>query len=191
MMKINQWLMMAGVAAVISLGTSQVVAQPSDEGKKGPEASRDGGRPGRGGFDPAQMQQRMMERYKEILEVTDDTEWKAMQPLVQKVMEGRRDVMFGGMGRSMFGRGPRGGDGGQPGDQSQQRRGMFGAPNPEADALQKAIDSKASKAELKAALDKYLASRKAKEAALDQAQADLRKVLTTRQEALATMNGLL
>jgi hypothetical protein len=193
MMKMKQWLVMAGVAAVISLGTSQVVAQPSDGGQKAPGASRDGGRPGRGGgFDPAQMQQRMMERYKEILEVTDDAEWKAMQPLVQKVMDLRREAMFGGMGRSMFGRGPRGGDNAQPGDQGQQRRGGFGGtPNPEADALQKAIDSKASKAELKAALDKYLASRKAKQAALEQAQADLRKVLTTRQEALAAMNGLL
>ncbi len=183
---------MAGVAAVISMGTSQVVAQPSDGGQKGPGGSRDNGRPGRGDFDPARMQQFMMDRYKAILEVTDDAEWKAMQPLVQKVMDLRRETMFGGMGRSMMGRGPRGGDNPAPGDQSQQRRGGFGgAPNPEADALQKAIDSKASKAELKAALDKYLASRKAKQAALEQAQADLRKVLTTRQEALASINGLL
>jgi len=138
------------------------------------------------------MQQFMMDRYKEMLEVTDDAEWKAMQPLVQKVMEGRRDTIFGGMGRGMFGRGPRGGDSAEPGDQGQQRRGGFGgAPSPEADALQKAINSKASKAELKAALDKYLASRKAKQAALEQAQADLRKVLTSRQEAIATLNGLL
>jgi hypothetical protein len=188
----KQWLVMAGVAAVMSLGTSQVVAQPSDGGKKGPDGSRDGGRPGRGDFDPARMQQFMMDRYKTILEVTDDAEWKAMQPLVQKVMDMRRETMSGGMGRSMFGRGPRGGDNPQPGDQSQQRRGVFGGtPSPEADALQKAIDSKASKAELKAALDKYLASRKEKQAALEQAQADLRKVLTTRQEALAALNGLL
>ena len=69
---------------------------------------------------------------------------------------------------------------------------MFGGtPNPEADALQKAIDSKASKAELKAALEKYVASRKAKQAELEKAQADLRKVLTPRQEAIATLNGLL
>jgi hypothetical protein len=44
---------------------------------------------------------------------------------------------------------------------------------------------------MKAALDKYVASRKAKQAALEQAQADLRKVLTSRQEAIATLNGLL
>ena len=92
----------------------------------------------------------------------------------------------------MFGRGPRGGDNAAAGgDQGQRRGGMFGTPSPETDALQKAIDSKASKAEMKAALEKYLASRKAKQAALEQAQADLRKVLTTRQEAIATLNGLL
>jgi hypothetical protein len=187
-MKINQWLVMAGIAAVIGLGTTQVVAQPNNGGQGGGRRNRGGG----GNFDPAQMQQQMMERYKEVLEVTDDTEWKAMQPLVQKVMEARRDAMSG-MGRGMFGRGGpgRGGDA-QPADQQGgQRRGFGGTPNPDAEALQKAIDSKASKSEIKAALDKYVASRKAKQAALEQAQGDLRKVLTSRQEAIATLNGLL
>ena len=191
-MRINQWLVMAGIASVMSLGASQLMAQPNNGGQGGQGGGGFGGRQGRGNFDPAQFQQRMMERYKEVLEVTDDAEWKAMQPLVQKVMDARRDT-FGGMGRGMFGRGgPRGGDNAQPPDQGQQRRGGFGgAPNPDADALQKAIDSKASKVEIKAALDKYVASRKAKQAALEQAQADLRKVLTSRQEAIATLNGLL
>jgi hypothetical protein len=181
----NQWLMVAGIASMMSLGANQVVAQPNNGGQGG------GGRQGRGNFDPAQMQQRMLERTKETLEVTDDAEWKAMEPLVTKVMDLRRQS-FGGMGRGMFARGPRGGDNPPPADQGQQRRGgMFGTPSPEADALQKAIDSKASKAEMKAALEKYQASRKANQAALEQAQADLRKVLTTRQEAIATLNGLL
>ena len=128
-----------------------------------------------------------------MLEVTDDAEWKAMQPLVQKVADLRRETTFGGMGRGMFGRGgPGGGGNAQSADQGQQRRwGGAGAPSPEADALLKAIESKASKAELKAAMDKYLAARKVKLAALQQAQDDLRKVLTTRQEALAMTNGLL
>jgi hypothetical protein len=194
MMKINQWLVMAGVAAVMSLGASQLVAQPSNGGQTGPGEGGSGGRSGRGNFDPAQMQQRMLDRYKDVIEVTDDAEWMVMQPLVQKVMDGRRDAIFGGMGRGMFGGGrTRGGGSPPPADQQgQPRRGGFGgAPSPEADALQKAIDSKASKAEIKAALDKYVASRKAKEAALEQAQADLRKVLTSRQEAIATLNGLL
>jgi hypothetical protein len=181
-MKMNQWLVMAGVTAMMSLGTSQLVAQPNG----GP-----GGPGGPGNFDPAQMQQRMLERFKEMLEVTNDDEWKAIEPRVTKVMEARRDSMSG-MGRGMFGRGPRGGDNAQPGGQGQQRRGgMFGTPSPEAEALQKAIDSKASKAEMKAALEKYVASRKTKQADLEKAQAALRELLTPRQEAIATLNGLL
>ncbi len=168
MMRLNQWLIAGSIAAVLCMGTNKLAAQ------------------GRGNFDPAQFQQRMMERYKEQLEVKDDTEWKAIQPLVQKVMDARMAVGFGG--RGMFGRGPRGG-GDQGGDQ--QRRPSFGPANPEADALQKAIDSKASNAEMKAALAKYLESRKAKQADLEAAQAKLRAVLTPRQEAIACMSGLL
>jgi hypothetical protein len=178
----NQWLLLAGVASVMSLGTSQLVAQPNG----GP-----GGGPGGRNFDPAQMQQRMLERYKELLEVTNDDEWKAIEPRVTKVMEARRDTM-GGMGRGMFGRGPGGGGNPPGGDQGQPRRGgMFGTPSPEAEALQKAIDSKASKAELKATLEKYVASRKTKQADLEKSQAALRELLTPRQEAIAALNGLL
>jgi len=175
---------MAGVAAVMSLGANQVVAQPDNGGPGG------GGRQGRG--DPAQRQQRMMERLKTDLEVTDEAEWKAMQPLVQKVADLGREIGSDRM-RGMFGRGgPRGGDNAQSGDQGRPRGGgFFGTPSAESEALQKAIESKASKAEMKAALEKYVAWRKAKLAALEQAQADLRKVLTTRQEAIATLNGLL
>ena len=181
-MRMNQWLLLAGVASVMSLGTSQLVAQPNG----GP-----GGGPGGRNFDPAQMQQRMLERYKELLEVTNDDEWKAIEPRVTKVMEARRDTM-GGMGRGMFGRGPGGGGNPSGGDQGQPRRGgMFGTPSPEAEALQKAIDSKASKAELKAALEKYVASRKTKQADLEKSQAALRELLTPRQEAIAALNGLL
>ncbi len=169
MMKLNHWLIAGSIAVVLSAGANKLAAQ------------------GRGNFDPAQFQQRMMDRYKEQLEIQDDTEWKAIQPLVQKVMDARMAVGFGG--RGMFGRGPRGGGGDQGGNQPQ--RPSFGPPNPEADALQKAIDSKASNAEMKAALAKYLESRKAKQADLEAAQAKLRAVLTPRQEAIACMSGLL
>jgi hypothetical protein len=62
---------------------------------------------------------------------------------------------------------------------------------PEAEALQKAIDEKSSNAELKAALAKYTEARKAKQEQLKAAQEDLRKLLTPRQEAIASLNGLL
>jgi hypothetical protein len=177
---------MAGVAAVaLGMAASTGLAQ------------NNGGGPGGGGFgnwrnmSPEERQQAMMNMVKERLEITDDTEWKAIQPLVQKVMDARMSMAgMGGMGRGMFGGRNRGGD--NQGDQASQRRGMFGQqPSPEADALQKAIDSKASKAELKAALAKYQDAHKAKQAELEKAQADLRKVLTTRQEAIATVSGWL
>jgi hypothetical protein len=121
-----------------------------------------------------------------MLEVGNDEEWTAIKPLVQKVMEARM-ASFAGMGRGMMfgpGRGGPGGPGGGP-------PGMFGQTMPEAEALQKAIDAKSSKAEVKAALDKYIAARQAKQDQLKQAQDSLRKVLSARQEASATLNGLL
>lgn len=182
-MRMSRLLMGASLAACLSLGLYQSSAQDNP----GPPP---GGGGGRGNFDPSQFRQRMMERVKEQMEVTDDTEWKAIEPLIQKVMDARMASMSG-MGRGMFGGPRRGGGDNPPGDQG-QRRGMFGgAPSPEAEALQKAIDAKAPKAEIKAALAKYVEARKAKQAELDKAQDELRKVLTARQEAIATLNGWL
>jgi len=183
MMKLNQWLAMTGMAVVMCMSASELMAQDQGGGRQ-----RGGQRGGGGNFDPAQFQQRMMERYREILEVKDDAEWKVIQPLVQKVMDARMAVGTGGRG-GMFGRGGRGG--GNPGDTAAPPRPSFGPANPEADALQKAIDSKASNAETKTALAKYAEARKVKQADLEKAQADLRKVLSVRQEAIATMSGLL
>jgi Spy/CpxP family protein refolding chaperone len=194
-MEINRWLVTTAAAAALCLTLNSTLAQdnpPPDGG--GRQGRGQGG--GRRNFDPAQMQQRMMDMIKERLEFTDDAEWQVAEPLVQKVMELRRDTTFGGMGRGMFGR--RGGPGGPGGDTNNadqnpapRRGGMFGQPSPEAEALQKAIDAKAPKAELKAALEKFQASRKAKQADLVKAQQALRKVLTSRQEAIATLSGLL
>jgi len=181
-MKHIRTLVLASAAALFCLGANQINAQDNAPAPGGP-----GG--GRRNFDPAQMRERMMERYKEQLEVTDDAEWKAMQPMIQSVMDARMASMSG-MGRGMFG-GPRRG-GNNATDGGDRRGGPFGqTPSAEAEALQKAIDAKAPKAELKAALDKYVASRKAKQADLEKAQDDLRKILTSRQEAIATLNGLL
>ena len=175
-MKLNQLLATGGMAVVLCCGTSSLLAQdaPAAGGNQG-----GGGRQGRGNFDPAQFQQRMMDRTKEQLEIKDDAEWKAIEPLVKKVMDARTATM-----RGMFGR--RGGPGGGgPGGNG------GGASNPEQEALQKAIDAKASGAELKTALAKFIEARKGKQGDLEKAQAELRKVLTPRQEAIASLNGLL
>jgi thioredoxin-like negative regulator of GroEL len=63
--------------------------------------------------------------------------------------------------------------------------------NPEAEALQKALEAKASTEEIKTALAKYREARKTKEAALAKAREELKKVLSVRQEATMVMMGLL
>ncbi len=63
--------------------------------------------------------------------------------------------------------------------------------NPEVEALRKAIENKASTAELKAKLANLRAARKKKEAELEKAQQDLLEILSTRQEAVAVTLGLL
>jgi hypothetical protein len=145
-----------------------------------------GGQRRRGNFDPAQFQERMMENVRDQMGVTNDDEWQVLQARVQKVFDARRDVGIPGFGR-MF-RGRRGGDnngGGPP------RGGAFGQPMPELEALNNAIDNNAPTEQIKEAMQKYRTARKAKEAALEKAQKDLKSVLTVRQEAVAVSLGLL
>lgn len=182
MKSMTQMLAIAGVACLASFSSNKAFAQQDNGG---------GGR--RGNFDPAQIQefqQRRMERLKEDLEVKDD-EWTALQPLIQKVMDAQRAVMSERM-RGAFRGGRTGGD--NAGDNAGGRRfrgGFGGEPSPEAEALQKAIDGKASNSEMKAALAKYVESRKTKQTELETSQANLKKVLTVRQEAILTAQGLL
>ena len=140
------------------------------------------------GFDPAEFRQRQLDNYREQMGVKDEEGWKKLEPLITKVMDAQRDVTrmagFGGFGR---GGGRRGG--GDANAQGGNRRGA--QPNPEREALQKAIDDKAGADELKAAVGKLREARKAKEAALEKAQAELKKELTPRQEAGAVLAGLL
>ena len=69
--------------------------------------------------------------------------------------------------------------------------GLLGTPGPEEQALQQAIEANASNDALKTALDRFTAARKAKQAKLEAAQAELRQVLSVRQEAIASVSGLL
>jgi hypothetical protein len=180
-MKLKNLLTICGVTAALILSAGSIYAQNGGGGGNGGGGFGGGGGGFGGGrnFDPAQMQQRIMDRYRQDLNFTNDADWNAVQPLVQKVLDARMAVGFGGRG---FGRGGRGGGGGN---------NPFNQPNPDRDALQQAIDDNAPAGQIQALLAKYEASQKAKQAALIAAQADLRKVLTVPQEAEATLSGLL
>jgi hypothetical protein len=180
-------LIAGGCAVILALGTSTVVAQ------------------GRGGgnFDPAQFKQDYMDRMKESLEVTDTAEWTAIEPKVGAVFDARREVMAngirgfmgGGRGRRNGGGGGGGGGGNADDNNGGQRRnrggGFMGEPSTAVTALQKAVDDKAPASEVKAKLKVVQDEAKANQAKLVAAQEDLRSVLTPRQEAIATLRGLL
>lgn len=189
MKTLTRMMMVTGAVALLGLTAGNTMAQD---------------RQGRGNFDPEAFRQRAMERYREQMEVKNDDEWKVIQTRIEKVMDARQGMGPGGFG--MFGRGGpggrRGGDnagaggaGGAGGDAAAGGGGgrprFGGEPSPEAEALQKAIEAKAPADELKAKLAKYRESRKAKEEKLAQAQDELRKVLSVRQEASAVLGGLL
>jgi len=181
-MQLNRIITVGLAVAALTLSTSNIFAQDNSGDNGG---RRRGGGFGGGNFDPAQFQQRMMERIHDELGFTNETDWNAVQPMIQKVMDARRDIGFGG-GMRMARRANGGADTG-----GQQRRNFFGQPSPEAEALQQAIDNNAPAAQIKDLLAKYQASQKAKQAKLTEAQTNLRKVLTVKQEAQATLLGLL
>ncbi len=177
------------IAITLTLGTGKLPAQEPS---------------GPGAFNPEQMRGQMLERLRETFEVKDDAEWKLISERIAKVMDARRATggMFGGPGfggpggPGGFG-GRRGGpDGGRPpgGDNVAGPGGPGGfnrQADPEAEALQKSLEAKAPTEEVKAKLAKLRATRRAKEVQLEQAQEELRQILSVRQEAVAVVVGLL
>jgi hypothetical protein len=189
-MKMKQLFAICGIVAALFCGVSTVSAQNGGGGGGGNGGGGGYGGGGRGGnFDPAQFQQRMMDGIRDQLGFTNDTDWDAVQPLVQKVMDARRDVGFGNNMRMMFRNRNRDQNGG---DNNRPRNNPFGGtPSPEAQALQNAIDNNAPDGQIKDLLTRYVASQAKKQAVLKSAQENLRAVLSVKQEATATLLGLL
>jgi hypothetical protein len=174
------------VVAALLLSAATLVAQDNNNQPGGERGGRGRGGPG-GNFDASQFQQRMMENLRDQMKVKDDAEWKVLEERISKVMEARREVGFGGnFGRLMRRPGGDNNDGGR----SRSRGGFGGEPSAEQEALDKAIDSNASKDDLKSAMAKVRTSKKEKEAKLEKAQEELKKVLNTQQEAVALSAGL-
>jgi len=177
MKKPNRTLALAGVVLALGLGTGKLTAQQGQ---------------GWLGMDPQQLKQRAMEFFRDKLVVTNDAEWAVIEARLTKVVQFKMQTMLGGnggIGGMRFG-----GKGGGPngGGLDQIVRELLGIePMPEMEALQKAIDSRASKAELKDVLAKCAEARKKKQAELEKAQADLRQVLTLHQEGTMLLMGIL
>jgi hypothetical protein len=185
-MKLNRILTLCAMAATLCLGAGTLLAQNGGAAGGNGFNGGNGGNGfggGRGNFDPAQRLQMQMDNIRTQLEITNDTDWAAIQPLVQKVLEAR--TALGNAGRGGFGGGRGGRRGGQGGPGGTQTTSV------EQQSLQTAIDNDAPAAQIKAALDRYEAAQKTKQATLASAQEALRQVLTSKQEAQATLSGLL
>jgi len=159
----------------------QQPAQGQGQGQRGDRGNRGGGGPGGGNFDPAQFRQRMLDNVKEQLGASDE-EMQVLTPKLEKVFSTQRDVN-GGFGGGMR----RGGGGGGGGDQAQQ--------TPVAKARQDLRttleDKNASPETIKAKVTAYRDARAKAQEDLKGAQADLKKVLTERQEAVLVSMGML
>jgi hypothetical protein len=186
-MKMKQLFAICGMAAALICGAGVVSAQDNGGGGGGGGFGRGGG-----GMDPAEFQQRMMDHVRDQLEFTNDTDWSAVQPLVQKVFDAQRDLRSGqmqGMRMLMFRN--RGGQGDDNGQRRQRFGGFMGQPSAEYTALQDAVNNNAPDGQIKDLLARYNASQKAKQDKLKAAQDNLRAVLSVKQEATATLLGML
>jgi len=87
-MKMNQLLTICGIATALFLSAGSGSAQTNNDNASG------------NGDNSDTAQQRFMGRVHDGLGFTNETDWNAVQPLVQKVFDAQRDVMrSGGMSR--------------------------------------------------------------------------------------------
>ena len=177
MNKLKKMIALAGIAA-LCLSAHNLMAQAGGGGG--------GGR----NFDPAQFRQQMMDNLKEAMVVTNDDEWKVLEAAITKVMDANQEVQAStprGFGRGGRGGGGNGGGGNAGG--GGRRRG--GTPSPEVEALSAAIDANASADEIKGKLAAVRSALEARQAKLTAAQADLQKLVSTKQEAILVLRGIL
>lgn len=169
--------MKRGLIAV-AIATAAMVA-PTVMAQEAPGGDRQEQRQGgRRNFDPAQMQQRMMDNIKEQLKPSEE-DWQVLQPKVEALMTAQRNARAGGMGM----RGGRGGDRG-----GQNETAVAAASRELRSALE---DENTSEAAINERLKAYRAAREKADADLKAARDDLRDLVTPRQEAVLVMYGML
>lgn len=146
-----------------------------------------GGRGGRGNFDPAQMRERLMNMLKERLGASDE-EWKVLQPKLEKVTTAQREARVGGMGG--FG----GMGGGRPGGEGREARvpeNETAMAKASRELRQVVADENATAAMITEKLEAFRAAKKKANEALAEAQKELKELLTPKQEATLVTWGML
>jgi hypothetical protein len=174
-------LLAIGIVAVITQAQSQPT-QP-DQARPAPTAAERAAR-----ID--QFRQQFTDQVKDSLAASDD-EWKVIQPKLAKVMQLRQEAMMSMIGRVMrVMRRTRGADAAaaEPATLAANASGLEKA----AFDLETLLSNKDSKKEaIKVALAEYRKARDAAKADLDRAQAELKDLLTIRQEAILVSQSIL
>jgi len=153
--------------------TTETKATKREERAGGPKSGSD---------NASDVQSRQLARLRERLDVTDDEEWTVIAERIAKVEELRRSVAAGGSG-------PRGNA--FAGDKPKRNPPAAASANSDLQALRAAVGDNYPDAEIKARLSRAHETHLQREAQLLKAQADLRAVLSIRQEAVVVMAGLL
>jgi hypothetical protein len=145
-----------------------------------PSKRDDNAKGGKPNADDAQA--RSLARLREHLEVTDDAEWSVIAERINRLSEARASLGTAAPG-------PRGSPAFS--EKGKRSKGSGNSAHPEQDALRSALRDNLPDAEIRTRLARAHDVFQQNEARLAKAQADLRAVLTVRQEAVAVMYGLL
>ena len=122
----------------------------------------------------ADAQTRALSRVRDQMEIDDDAEWAVISERIGRVDEQRRALSTGGTSA-----------------RAAASAGKRASGNAERDALRTAVADKLPDAEIRGRLLRAREMQAQQEARLAAAQAELRAVLTVRQEAIAVIAGLL
>jgi hypothetical protein len=165
-----RWALLAAFAVLVAVSPAQ--DKPSKPGKpdreeKGEsrEMKRSGGE--KSGRDPAVEAARSLTRLREAMRVTDDAEWAVISERIAAVQ-----AAGGGAG---------------PKDKAKPAS----AERTAQDALRSAVRDGLPEAELRLRLARLGGLQRERGTSLERARAELRAVLTVRQEAVAVLAGLL
>ena len=148
----------------------------------------------RGQSDRNQFMERLLERLRENLGASVE-EWSVLKPMIVTITE-KQSAIRRAAGRGIFGafgggRGGRGGDGGgeRRGRDGRGSRGD-GDSGSNADSLREAIESGDAN-KIKKELASYRVAQKKRANELKKAREELRQVVTSKQEAMLVLWGLL
>ncbi len=172
--------------AALAVGSAFTISNAQDgaRGERGDRAERRQQRGG-GGFDREQMRERMAQMMQERLGISEE-EWTVLSPKIEAVMELQRDTRGGGMRGAWGGRGGQRGPGGPEGDAEQSA--VQQAQRSLAETLQ---NEDATADEIDANLTALRTARAEAQEKLDSARAELKELVTARQEAMLVMMGML